>query len=77
MQHHPLNYLVTVSRHSNLMHSQMTDTRKEAEALAAKYESMSGVEAEITEVHDRAETDLAAHTRELIQDLELSHKTVV
>lgn len=73
MQHHPLNYLVTVSRRSHLMHSQMVHTREEAYSLASRYESMPGVEAEVTEVHDRSETDLTAHTRELIEGLEMSH----
>lgn len=73
-QQHPLSYLVSVSRHSNLMHSEMVSTREEALSLVAKFESFPGTEADITEVHDRAETDLAAHTRELVEDLQLSRQ---
>lgn len=73
MHEYPLSYLVTVSRRSHLMHSQMVGSKDEAEALAARYDSMPGVEAEVTEVHDRAETDLTARTREMIEGLELSH----
>lgn len=66
---HPVRYLVTVMRHSHLMHSQLMETRAEADALAAKFESSPGTVVDITEVHDRAETDLTAHTRELLEDL--------
>ena len=66
---HPVSYLVTVSRHSHVMHRQIAETREEADALAAKFESAPGAEVEITEVHDKAETDLTTHTREILEDL--------
>lgn len=67
---HPVRYLVTVSRHSHVMHSQLADTRDEADALAAKFGAAEDAEVDITEVHDRAETDLTTHTREIVEDLQ-------
>lgn len=66
---HPVSYLVTVSRHSYVMHTQVAETREQAEALAAKFESAPGTDVDITQVHDRAETDLTTHTREILEDL--------
>ena len=66
---HPVHYLVTVSRHTHVMHRQLADTREKADALAVKFGSAEGAEVEITEVHERAETDLTTHTRELLEDL--------
>lgn len=66
---HPVHYLVTVSRRTHVMHRQMAETREEADALAAKFESVSGTEVDITEVHHPAETDLTTHTREIVEDL--------
>ncbi len=54
------------------MHSQIADTRDHADALAAKFVHAPGTEVDITEVHDKAESDLTTHTREVIEDMQLS-----
>lgn len=66
---HPVRYLVTVSRHTHVMHRQLAETREEADALAARFERVSGSEVDVTEVHDPAESDLTTHTREIVEDL--------
>lgn len=57
------------------MHRQLAQTQEEAAALAAKFESVPGSEVEITEVHDKAETDLTTHTREIIEDLKATDRS--
>jgi hypothetical protein len=69
---HPVSYLVTVTRHGHVMHSQRAETRTEADTLAAKFTRAPGTEVDITEVHDRAETDLTTHTREILEDLKIA-----
>lgn len=69
---HPVSYLVTVTRHGHLMHSQTAETRADADALAATFGRAPGTDVDITEVHDRAETDLTAHTREILEDLRIA-----
>lgn len=70
--HYPSTYLVTVSRRSHIMHSQPADTRRQADALAAKFASRPGIEVEVTEMRDRAETDLTTRTREAVEQLQKS-----
>ena len=67
---HPVHYLVTVSRHGHVMHSQLANTREEANVLAVKFGSAPEAEVDVTEVHDKAETDLTIHTREIVEDLQ-------
>lgn len=54
------------------MHSQPADTRDQADALAAKFASTPGIEVEITEMHEKSETDLTTHTREVVEHLQNS-----
>ena len=67
---HPVHYLVTVSRHTHVMHRHLAESREEADALAEKFGSVPGSVVDITEVHDKAETDLMTHTREIVEDLQ-------
>lgn len=70
MEKHPLHYLVTVKRYGHLLHSQMANTEEEATELVASLDHTHDAEIEITPIHEPSETDLTAHTRELVEDLQ-------
>lgn len=67
---HPVRYLVSVMRNNHVRHQQLAETLAEAEGLATKFAEAAGATVEISEVHERAETDLTTHTRELVEELQ-------
>lgn len=67
---HPVRYLVSVMRNNHIRHQQLAETLTEAEELAERMGAAAGTEVEISEVHERAETDLTTHTRELVEELQ-------
>jgi hypothetical protein len=73
---HPTHYIVTAHRHNLVVHTQEAATREEAEALAKRFAAAPGspVVVDIEEVHDPLETDLTAHTRELLEDMQAKAK---
>lgn len=66
---HPVHYLVKAERNNVVVQIQEVANREEALALKERFELVPHTDATIVEVHDREETDLTAHTRELIEDL--------
>lgn len=60
----PVHYIVKAQRNNIVVHMQEATSREDAERLKAKFEGVPHTEAEIVEVHDRAETDLT--TREIV-----------
>ena len=67
---HPVRYLVSVMRNNHIRHQQLAETLAEAEELAERMSAAAGTQVEISEVHERAETDLTTHTRELVEELQ-------
>lgn len=72
MHDHPLHYLVTVERHGHVMHRQLADTQVEADNLAETFGRAHDTVVTVTPIHDPAETDLTTHTRELVEDLQVT-----
>ncbi len=68
-ERHPVHYLVKAHRNNIVVHVQEATSYEDAVALSEKFEAVPHTEAEIVEVHDRAETDLTTRTREVVEDI--------
>jgi|GEM_PF-2747291 len=66
---HQIRYVVKAKRYNLVMQMQEVATRDEALALKERFEQVPNTTAEIVEIHDPEETDLTAHTRELIEEI--------
>lgn len=69
IESHPIRYIVRAQRHGELVHIQEATSLEDAERIKARFDSLRDTNGEIDLVHDPAETDLTAHTRELLEDL--------
>ena len=66
---HPVHYIVKAQRNNIVVHLQEATSREDAERLKARFEGVPHTQAEIVAVHDRAETDLTTHTREIVDTI--------
>lgn len=66
---HPVHYLVKALRNNAVVQIQEVANHETALELKERFELVPHTSAEIVEVHERAETDLTTHTREIIEDL--------
>lgn len=67
---HPTHFIVTAMRNNTVVHMERAETLATAQDLKTRFEQAPHTVADISEVHERAETDLTTHTRELLESLQ-------
>lgn len=63
---HPIQLVVRVWRNDAVIHLQHAASRAEATALEARFAPVPHSRVEIVELHDHAEADITATTRDLV-----------
>lgn len=66
---HRIHYIVKARRNNIIVHLQEALDGDDAQRLKEQFEAVAGTTADICEVHERAETDVTTHTREIVEDI--------
>lgn len=64
-----IRYLLTVTRHGDVVHTQLAANKAEADLLELRFSAVPHTSVEVETIHDAAETNLAAVTQKIVDDL--------